>query len=258
MLANFSATTPQTITLTNKSTSSLTVQAYVFQKIGSSPYQVIGGTCPGLPFSLAAAQSCTVQVGLKPGFTGIAEDYLGFYSPQNPPYPFSPRVFLSNAGTQIKNTGSTPPPPSTITLPGKLEAEGYGNSGGVFTKKPTTDVGGGLKISDIQAGAWLEYPVSVSQAGSYAVSARVASGSTITKSISLYVDGAKVDTFAPAVTNGWDTFVDVAGTPVNLTQGNHTVRITLDTGGYDLNYLTFGSAGTAPSAPQNLRIQSIQ
>jgi hypothetical protein len=258
MASNFSATTPQTITLSNKSSSSLTVQAYVFQKIGSSPYTVIGGTCPGLPFSLAASQSCTVQVGLKPGTTGIAEDYLSFYSPQSPPYPFAPRVFLSNAGTLIVNPGSTPPPAGTIPLPGKLEAEAYGNSGGVFSKKSTTDLGGGLKIADIHAGSWLEYSVNVSQSGTYAVSARVASASTITKSLSLYVDGVKVDTLTPVVTNGWDTFVDVFGAPVNLTQGNHTLRITLDTGGYDLNYLTFGAAGTPPAVPQNLHLQGIQ
>jgi len=256
--STFTATNPRTITVTNKSASSLTVNAYVFGKIGSSPYTIIGGTCPSLPFSLAASQSCTVQVGLKSGISGIAEDYLSFYSPQAPAYPFSARVFLSNAGTQARNAGTPPPPVSTISLPGKLEAEAYGQSGGVFSKKPTTDVGGGLKIGDIQAGSWVEYPVTVSQAGSYAVSARVASASTIAKSISLFIDGVKVDTFTPGVTNGWDTFVDVSGAPVNLTQGNHTLRITLDTGGYDLNYLTFGAAGNTPATPQNVHIQSIQ
>jgi len=253
-----SPTTPRDITLTNKSASSLTVAAYVFEKIGNSPYAINGGTCPALPFSLAASQSCTVRVAMKSGITGIAEDYLAFYSPQAPAYPLSARVFLSNAGTMIKNSSTPPPPVTTIPLPGKLEAEAYSHSGGVFTKKATTDVGGGLKISDIQAGAWLEYPVNVSQSGSYVTAARVASASTITKSLSLFIDGVKVDTFSPGLTNGWDSFVDVVGAPINLIQGSHTLRITLDTGGYDLNYLTFGVGGTPPSAPQNLHLQSIQ
>jgi hypothetical protein len=70
---------------------------------------ISGGTCPALPFSLAASQSCTVRVAMKNGVTGVAEDYLSFYSPQAPPYPFSARVFLSNAGTIITNNPGTPP-----------------------------------------------------------------------------------------------------------------------------------------------------
>ncbi len=114
-----SPTTPRDITLTNESAGSLTVAAYVFEKIGSSPYTVSGGTCPAVPFTLAASQSCTVRVAMKSGITGIAEDYLAFYSPQAPAYPFSARVFLSNAGTMIKNAvGTLPSAPQNVHVQG--------------------------------------------------------------------------------------------------------------------------------------------
>ncbi|RPJ61840.1 MAG: carbohydrate-binding protein [Acidobacteria bacterium] len=252
--------TSRTVTLTNKGVNPLTVAAYVFEKGGGSPYTIGGGSCASLPFSLSSSQSCTVQIALKSGITGIAEDYLSFYSPETAAYPFLPRVFLSNAGSQI--TSSTPPPPppppTARALPGRLEAEKYAQSGGTFTVSPTGDQGGGFKVGGIRAQAWLEYFVDASQAGNYAVSPRVASAANSTKSFSLLVDGVKQATFSPQFTGGWDTFTDLPPATVVLTQGTHTLRMVLDTGDFDLNYLNFSLAGTPPSSPQNLHIQGIQ
>jgi len=106
-----STVTTKAVTLTNKSATRLTVAAFVFEKGGNSPYTITGGTCPSAPFALDPSQSCNVQVAVKAGISGTAEDYLSFYSPEAVKYPFSARTFLSNAGSVVSSSGTPPPPP---------------------------------------------------------------------------------------------------------------------------------------------------
>ncbi len=243
----------RSITVTNPSSSQgFTVQAVRLEKGPASPFLVNPGTCPAAPFVLNPSQSCTIQVTFKSVSDGAYSDYLYFDSPNAPPYPFAPRVYVSGDYRQV---------PSSTALPGHLEAEDFKNSGGGFQLKATKDNNGSLKISGIQAGAWLEYPVSISQSGAYTITARAASASTTAKSFSLLIDGNQVASFSPAATGGWETFTDNVASGINLQAGAHTLRANFATGSFDLNYLHFSLGGTTvlpPSPPKNLSVIDIQ
>jgi len=246
----------QSIKLSNPSSSqSLTVQGYRLEKGAASPFAVGGGqgACPATPFVLAPSQSCTMQVSHKTGLTdGAYNDYVYFDSPDVPPYPYSRRVYLFSFYRQV---------PTSVAVPAVFQAESFKSSGGTFQIKATADGGGSLKIGGIQAGAWLEYPISISQSGSYTITARVASSSTATKSFSLLLNGTSIATFNPPATGGWETFADSVVSGVNLTAGTYTLRANFTTGAFDLNLLSFslgGSTGSVPSTPKNLSVTEIK
>jgi endoglucanase len=60
-----------------------------------------------------------------------------------------------------------------VSLPGKIEAENYVRSAQV-QKEPAQDSGGGLNVSHIDDGDWMDYIVSVSESGYYTLNLRVA------------------------------------------------------------------------------------
>jgi hypothetical protein len=162
-----------------------------------------------------------------------------------------------------------------ITLPGRIQAEDYmnggegvgyhdadaGNTGGQYRTdgvdiEVCSDAGGGYDVGWTNAGEWLAYNVKVTTAGSYQFVARVASGTAGTKSIQVSVDGVNVGgqiNFTSAA--GWQSWVDAASATATLTAGNHTLRITMVTGGLNLNHLDVNSV-TPPNNPPTVAITS--
>jgi subtilisin family serine protease len=154
------------------------------------------------------------------------------------------------------------PPSNAILLPGRLQAEAYkaggqgvgyndltpaNNQGGQFRPldgvdiEATTDVGGGYNVGWTQAGEWLAYDVRVTTTGAYRITARLASGAVGTKTIAMQVDGATVATFSFADATGWQSWKDVVLTGVNLTAGNHVVRLNLNSSDVNVNYIDVGN-----------------
>lgn len=142
-------------------------------------------------------------------------------------------------------------------IPGQLEAEAYDLGGeGIAYHDDTTrsgDVGfrpddavdsegtgeGGYNVGYIAAGEWLEYTVNVTQAGAYFIDVRVASPYT-GKSLHIDLDDQNISgTVAIPNTTGWQTYQTVSVTTPPLTTGTHIVRVTMDTDGFNLNYLNF-------------------
>ncbi|MFB3903314.1 MAG: carbohydrate-binding protein [Acidobacteriota bacterium] len=241
------------ITLKNLSGSQgFRVQAYRLEKGPASPFSTSQGTCPAAPFVLGPSQSCTIQVALKPGSDAAYSDRLYFDSPDAPAYPFPPRVYLSAFYRQV---------PASTALPALLQAEGYKSSNGGFQLKATTDSNGSLKISGIQSGAWLEYPISIPNAGNYTITARTSSSSSAARSFSLLLDGNPIASFSPPLTGGWETFTDSVVSGVSLPAGSHTLRVNLTAGSFDLNYLHFSLGGNTvspPSPPKNLSVIDVK
>ena len=157
------------------------------------------------------------------------------------------------------------PNQAPISLPGRIEAEDYknggegigyhdttsGNSGDVYRTddvdiNSTTDTGGGFNVGWTVAGEWLAYAVDVAQTGTYDITARVAAdGTTGSRTIHIELDGIDVTgpmTFTP--TGGWQAWIDVTATGVTLTAGEHELRIVMDTGNLNVNYVdvSLGSA----------------
>jgi hypothetical protein len=77
----------------------------------------------------------------------------------------------------------------------------------------------------------------------------MASGAAGTKTIAVSVDGGPATNFSFTDATGWQSWRDIVVTGVNLTMGNHVLRITMATGNLNLNYLNVaGAANQAPIA----------
>jgi hypothetical protein len=158
---------------------------------------------------------------------------------------------------------------STVALPGKVQAEGYsaffdttaGNAGSQF-RNDNVDIGlavdtdGGFSVGWITAGEWLDYPVNVTQAGTYAITARVASqpgGGAFTLKFSNVANA--VGPFAVGATGGWDTYTTTAAQNVTLAAGAQTLRLQATQAGFNVNWveikLVAGNSSSASSVGGN-------
>lgn len=124
------------------------------------------------------------------------------------------------------------------SLPGLIQAENY--SAGFDVKSQTTsDTGGGLNVGWIDNDDWMEYLVSVTTQGTYVVNYRVASLNTGGQ-IQLQNESADVlaTTSIPA-TGGWQTWATVKSGPFVLPVGNYKLKVVIEKGGFNLNWMDF-------------------
>jgi hypothetical protein len=145
-------------------------------------------------------------------------------------------------------------------IPGRIEAEHYdlggeglayheantnGNQGGATLRndevdiETTQDIGGGYNIAYIMAGEWLEYTVNVTSDGIYDLDLRMAADGD-GKTMHIELDGIDI-TGAINVPNtgGWQTWQTVTLNGINLTAGEHVMRIVFETDYMNLNYVEF-------------------
>jgi len=87
-----------------------------------------------------------------------------------------------------------------------------------------------------EAGEWLSYNVNVVTAGTYHVSARVASVYTGMK-FHIEVDGKNVTgSITVPNTKGWQNWTTVTSGSFSLSAGAHTVKFVDETTGFNVNY----------------------
>lgn len=149
----------------------------------------------------------------------------------------------------IGGTTSTPPPSSTTT---RIEAETYTSMSGVV-KETTTDVGGGQSIGYIDTGDWMDYSISVSSSGSYAVNLRVASplgGQLQIKNSA----GTILATVTVPNTGDWQAWQTV-NTNITLAAGTQTIRIYSASNGWNFNWFEIGGVGGTVSAASVSKVQ---
>ncbi len=103
----------------------------------------------------------------------------------------------------------------------------------------TTDAGGGHNIAYIMNGEWLEYTVNVTTDGAYSLDLRMAADGA-GKTLHVDIDGVNI-TGAVAVPNtaGWQTWQTATVNNLNLTQGQHVIRIAFDSDYMNLNFVEF-------------------
>lgn len=135
--------------------------------------------------------------------------------------------------------------------PIRIEAENYtsyydtttGNSGGAYRAdnvdiQATTDIGGGYNVGWTRASEWLVYNFELTEAGFYDLTTRVASGTSGTKTLRILIDGIDVTgslSFTDA--SGWQSWRDLTKQGLNLTAGQHEMRVEMVTGNLNLNYI---------------------
>ena len=192
------------------------------------------------------------------------------------------RSFLGAAGAAVGGSliaGSVAGAPyggSRHTIPGRIEAEDYdtdgagvayndtttGNSGGAY-RSENVDVeatsGGGYNVGWTQGGEWLNYSATTASAGTYEMTARVASGGG-GGSFILQEDQADLATFDVPDTGGWQSWTTVTQ-QVDLQGGDHMIAVYFDTAGVNLDWLEFsqvgGGSGGSSVSPGTYRITNV-
>jgi glucose/arabinose dehydrogenase/PKD repeat protein len=163
--------------------------------------------------------------------------------------------------------------PAVPTLPGRIEAEAFGNGGpgvsffdvssinegGAYREsgvdiEPTLDAGGGYNIGWVEPGEWLQYDLNVSAAGEYALRVRVASAG---RGGTFHIEIGGIDRTGPLSipdTGGWQNWTTVTAPIGQLAAGPQTWRLVIDALGPDsvvgnINYFEVVPAGTSGGAP---------
>jgi len=125
---------------------------------------------------------------------------------------------------------------SFTDIPARIEAENYSRMQGIQLEK-TSDVDGFANVGWIDDGDWLEYNINVTEAKDYPFYVRTAG--TATGQIAAQIDGETIKTMTIPSTGGWQTWTTVSSN-LSLPQGEHLLRLNVQTGGFNLNWLQIG------------------
>jgi GH18 family chitinase len=154
-------------------------------------------------------------------------------------------------------------------VPGTIQAENYdtggegvayhdtttGNAGGTSCGSPARTDGvdlqatsgtdpGSCNIGWGAAGEWTEYTVNVTSTAAYTLSLRLATTAT-GKTVHVEMDGTNIGgTIAVPNTGNYQTYNTVSVPTGTLTAGQHVMRLVLDTGSTNVNWIQFSSSCT--------------
>lgn len=163
-------------------------------------------------------------------------------------------------------------------IPGRIEAEEYdkggeglsyheantnGNQGTATLRndevdiEPTQDVDGDYNLGYTLTGEWLEYTVKITKSESYDLDIRVAKEGN---GGLLHIEMNGVDiTGAVSIPNtgGWQVWETITLNKINLTAGEHIMRIAFDSDYTNLNYVSFSPStitGTTSAINDNIHL----
>lgn len=165
---------------------------------------------------------------------------------------FSEVLKISYSGTQVMTLDGTQL--STFTLedvqnnlpvfhaiPGKIEAEAYFFQSGMQLET-TTDAGGGQNIGFLDPTDYADYHIEVAQTKTYKVDFRNASewgsGSFQLQLVDDNGNATTIHTQNLTPTGGWQTWTTTSA-DVALTAGQHTLRLLILQGPFNLNWMEF-------------------
>ena len=212
--------------------------------------------------------SYALEGGPYPNFAGVMTWDIDYDQQENQGLASTLHPYLSSigggstGGTTGGTTGGVPEGPfggTPAAIPGTVQAENYdvggqgvgynvttvnGSDNGYRTDgvdlEVCTDTGGGVNSGWSAAGQWFRYTVNVGSAGTYAVTFRVANGGTTNATFHLQNSAGTnlSNTVTVAPTGGWQTWVNVTAN-VTLPAGQQVLTVSQDSGGYNLNYMSF-------------------
>lgn len=160
-------------------------------------------------------------------------------------------------GAYETGTDPDPEPEKIHPIPGIVEVEDYGNGGqdvswhdtspadnkGSEYRTDGVDIkvasgSGGYIVGWTADGEWLKYSVEVISTTLYDITVHAANGGTADAQLRL--EGAGMDeTVDIAPTNGWIEEQDFTMKNIQLTQGTHTLTLTIVKGPVDINWIEF-------------------
>lgn len=186
---------------------------------------------------------------------------------------------LEVISTPIATPSQSPYGGVVKSIPGQIEAEQYdlggqgiayndltvGNTPNQFRTDDVdieTTTGGGYNIGYADPGEWLEYTVNVTASGAYNLEFRVAA-IVAGRTMHLEIDGVNISgTVTVPVGTGWQDFKSVVIPNVMLTSGQKIMRIVMDTGSANLNYVNITAStqlpytGTAIAIPGKVEVEN--
>jgi hypothetical protein len=123
-------------------------------------------------------------------------------------------------------------------------------------------VGNGAAIGWIENNEWVEYTITVEEAGVYDLTFLSAFGATGARSITaafqqggVFYETSSAVTVPP--TGGWTTFVPTSPTQVELQAGVQVLRVTFNGGAQDLKSITLEKANTAPVVDEGIADRAV-
>ncbi|MDA3892438.1 MAG: carbohydrate-binding protein [Salinivirgaceae bacterium] len=120
--------------------------------------------------------------------------------------------------------------PTGAAIPGVIQAEDYSDMFGL-TATATT-------VGYVDAGDWLEYNVDISKTATYTIDLMVASA-IATGACEISLDGGpSLGTFNALNTGDWGIY-EVSSMNVNLTEGNHVLRLYFTAAAFNIDYMEF-------------------
>jgi len=170
------------------------------------------------------------------------------------------QVAVSAAVTITLEAHQAPYGTSPHQIPGRIEAEEYdqggegtayheadenGNEGQTDFRndqvdiEATTDQSGSYNIGYALEGEWLEYTVNVAATGTYNIELRAAVDGD-GRNLKIEMDGVNISGNVELPnTGGWQTWTTVTKNDVELTAGEHVMRITFNADYMNLNFIEF-------------------
>lgn len=125
---------------------------------------------------------------------------------------------------------------ASFLVPGRIEAEQWSSMMGI-QNEACGDTGYGQNVGWMQVGDWMEYPINIVEEGLYEALFRSASeeeGAVVDMSL----DGEHFANIHLKKTGNWQSYTDNTCN-LNLPRGKYIMRLTLLSGGYNLNWFKF-------------------
>jgi beta-glucanase (GH16 family) len=138
--------------------------------------------------------------------------------------------------------------PDSIDIPAIVQMEDYTTQSGVVFQA-TTDTGGGSNAGFLSDGDYIEFLLNSPFAATYSIDMRVASGTTLTGSVTVTADGNSVTSGAITDTGGWQSWTTIPVGDIALPAGLVTLRVTINSPGpgqdvMNINWMDVSLSGT--------------
>ncbi|GAB4524385.1 MAG: hypothetical protein Tsb0014_02800 [Pleurocapsa sp.] len=145
----------------------------------------------------------------------------------------------------------------------RIEAEDYqnyydltsGNSAKAY-RQDDVDIWGNeskktYHVCGIKRGEWLDYDLNLPTDGTYQIIAHVKTYETTNKNLSLSLDGKKFDTLTFNKKTSDKTWQDVVSQKIELTKGNHQLRLDMLSSNFAIDYLEIKPIDVQPEPNSN-------
>jgi len=170
--------------------------------------------------------------------------------------------FVAGVGCPPKPYHGTP-----VDLPGRIEAEDFdtsprekaywdsdeNNNGGAY-RKTEVDIQdcleGGYNIGWIEPGEWLEYTVNIKKTGDYDIVCRTGSPWDGAKLHIEFNGENKTGTMEVVDTGDWQNYTHLIKKRVHLKEGVQKMKVVIENGGFNLNYVEVNTSKQQPQQPQ--------